>query len=112
MATSLTIAVCTRNRVHRLKRCLDSVQAQVQADGQCELLVVDSAPAGDMVRSVAAAAGARYVATSRPGLDVARNLALQTARGEIIAFIDDDTVATKRRWTCADVAPRGPEAPC
>jgi GT2 family glycosyltransferase len=57
------------------------------------LLVVDSAPAGDMARSVAAAAGARYVATSRPGLDVARNLALQTARGEIIAFIDDDTVA-------------------
>ena len=93
MATSLTIAVCTRKRVDLLKRCLDSVQAQVRTDGQSDLLVVDSVPTGDRVRLVAGAARARYVAVSRPGLDVARNLALRTARGDLIAFIDDDTVA-------------------
>jgi glycosyltransferase involved in cell wall biosynthesis len=93
MSISLTIAVCTRKRAALLKRCLDSLQSQVQADMQSELLVVDSAPTGPEARPIAGAAAARYVVTSCPGLDVARNLALRMANGEIIAFIDDDAVA-------------------
>ncbi|MBI1877416.1 MAG: glycosyltransferase family 2 protein, partial [Chloroflexi bacterium] len=87
----ITIAICTRNRSSQLQCCLASLQPQVE--GQCEILVVDSAPTDSTTQLVTTAAGERYIATSRPGLNVARNLGLRTARGEIIAFIDDDAVA-------------------
>jgi glycosyltransferase involved in cell wall biosynthesis len=91
MKPMITIAVCTRDRPDLLQRCLASLRSQL--DAQTELLVVDSASSSPEVMPVATASGARYVATDRPGLDVARNLALRSARGAIIAFIDDDAVA-------------------
>lgn len=90
MKDILTVAVCTRDRPHLLRRCLSSLQPQM--DLRSELLVVDSAPCVPGVASIATAAGARYVSTTRPGLDVARNLALRSAKGAIVAFIDDDAV--------------------
>jgi cellulose synthase/poly-beta-1,6-N-acetylglucosamine synthase-like glycosyltransferase len=87
-ATS-TIAVCTRDRPDDLVRCLDAL-ARLPDDGQ-EILVVDSASSTDATRtSVARYARVRYVREDRPGLDVARNRALREARGEIVAFTDDD----------------------
>jgi glycosyltransferase involved in cell wall biosynthesis len=62
-------------------------------DAWSELLVVDSASRGPETRLAADVAGARYVGASRPGLDVARNLAWRAANGTIIAYIDDDAVA-------------------
>lgn len=89
--TEISVAVCTRDRPALLQLCLASVQPQI--DALSELIVIDSAPSGPGVASIASAIGARYVMTPRRGLDVARNLALHTARGAIIAFIDDDAVA-------------------
>ena len=86
----ISVAVCTRDRPAQLQRCLASLRRDVDAWG--ELLVVDSAPSGSEGKSIAIGAGARYVATSRPGLDVARNLAVGLALGEIVAFVDDDVV--------------------
>lgn len=98
MATAFTAVICTHDRPLLLKNCLESLQSQTDACG--ELLVVDSAPSGPETRMIAAAAGVRYVATARPGLDVARNLALRMARGAIVAFIDDDAVAAPG-WVAA-----------
>ncbi len=84
-----TVAICTRDRPEDLRACLTAVAA-LPDDGQ-EVLVVDNAPAGDATRRVLADfPGVRYVEEPRPGLDVARNRALQEAGGEIIAFTDDD----------------------
>jgi glycosyltransferase involved in cell wall biosynthesis len=87
-----TVAVCTRDRPDDLARCLAAL-ARLPDDGQ-EILVVDSASAGDATRDVvdrhAALPGLRYVREDRPGLDVARNRALREARHEIVAFTDDD----------------------
>lgn len=88
----VTIVVCTHNRPQLLKRCLASLQPLV--DSQTQLLVIDSAPSNSAPQAIAATAQATYVMTPRPGLDVARNLALHVAQGDIIAFIDDDAVAT------------------
>ncbi len=98
MAKAVTIVICTRDRPSLLQNCLESLKPQVDVYG--ELLIIDSAPSGPEVRMIAAAAGARYVAASRPGLNVARNLALRMARGAIIAFIDDDAVAAPG-WVAA-----------
>lgn len=86
-----TVAVCTRDRPDDLKRCLDGLM-DLPDDGQ-ELLVVDNAPGTDATRAlVASYPKVRYVREDRPGLDCARNRALREARGEIVAFTDDDSV--------------------
>ncbi|HYW49184.1 MAG TPA: glycosyltransferase, partial [Gemmatimonadaceae bacterium] len=87
---SATVAVCTRDRLDDLERCLRALAA-LPPQGQ-EILVVDSASRdGEAVQAlVARHAGVRYVREVRPGLDIARNTALREARNEIVIFCDDD----------------------
>jgi GT2 family glycosyltransferase len=90
---SLTIAVCTRDRPEGLRRCLESVRAATcDAGSPVDLLVVDNASTDPRTAEVAAALGGRCVREPMPGLDVARNRALAEARGDWLAFIDDDAV--------------------
>lgn len=88
-----TVAVCTRDRPEDIKRCLEALLA-LPDDGQ-ELLVIDNCPSTDDTQKIVGSYGerVRYVREDRPGLNVARNRALQVARHEIVAFIDDDAVA-------------------
>jgi GT2 family glycosyltransferase len=89
---SATVVVCTRERPDDLKKCLDSLMALPQ-DGQ-EYLVVDNRPATDATREVVERyPSVRYAREDRRGLDAGRNRAIAEARGEVIAFIDDDAVA-------------------
>lgn len=91
-----TVAVCTRDRTADLQRCLTGL-LQLPDDGQ-ELLVVDNAPSTNATRQlVAAHRRVRYVCEGRPGLNVARNRALHEARGDVVAFCDDDAVPD-RGW--------------
>ena len=97
---SLTVAICTRGRPALATRCLEalvSVLARRSAAGEAvDILVVDNAPADDLTRAAAEAAGVRYVVEPLPGLDFGRNRALTEARGEWIAYIDDDAVIDDR----------------
>ncbi|HEX3159152.1 MAG TPA: glycosyltransferase [Gemmatimonadaceae bacterium] len=89
----VTVAVCTRERPHDLARCLGALERLDYP--ALELLVVDNAPVTDATRRVVEARGARvrYACEPRPGLSHARNLAIATARGTLLAFTDDDVVA-------------------
>ena len=90
---SVTVAVCTRDRPADLARCLESL---IKIDYPAlELLVIDNAPTTDATERLAHERfpSARYVRESRPGLNWARNRAICEARGEIIAYTDDDAVA-------------------
>lgn len=91
---SLTVAVCTKDRPEMLARCLASLQPlRGPASAPAfEVLVVDNATSDDRTRAAAAAAGVRYAAEPRPGLDFARNRAVEEARGDLLAFLDDDVV--------------------
>jgi GT2 family glycosyltransferase len=92
-APGLTAAICTRGRPELLARALDSLVAQVPA--VAEILVVDNAPGSDATRSLVATRfpSVRYVIEPIPGLDFARNRALEVATREVVAFLDDDAVA-------------------
>lgn len=85
-----TIVICTRNRTDDLRQSLQAI-SQLPNDGQ-EILVVDNAPSNDdtwdLVREYGDAV--RYVREDEPGLNNARNRALQEASHEIVAFNDDD----------------------
>jgi glycosyltransferase involved in cell wall biosynthesis len=89
---SLSVAICTRNRVATLGRCLESVLPLQQKHG-FELLVIDNAPPdGATAELVNKVVGARYVLEPCPGLDFARNRAWMEAAGDLIAYLDDDVI--------------------
>jgi O-antigen biosynthesis protein len=88
----VTVAVCTRDRTTDLTRCLDSLRCLDYPT--LDILVVDNAPVSDATERLVRTTytNVRYVLEPRPGLDWARNRAIVEARGEIIAYTDDDVV--------------------
>jgi GT2 family glycosyltransferase/peptidoglycan/xylan/chitin deacetylase (PgdA/CDA1 family) len=89
----MTVIVCTRNRPQRLLRCLHAIQGLRHP--KLEIIVVDNAPADDSTMQLVLElaredARIRYVRETRPGLSAARNRGLREARGEYIAYTDDD----------------------
>jgi glycosyltransferase involved in cell wall biosynthesis len=66
-----------------------------------DIVIVDNAPADDSTRAlVARYPRMRYLCEPRPGLDVARNCAARAARGDIVAYTDDD-VSVDPHWVTA-----------
>ena len=88
----ITVAVCTRDRPGNLARCLGALLRLEYP--RLDLLVVDNAPSSEAVEQLVRASypDVRCVREPRPGLDWARNRAIQEAHGEIIAYTDDDAV--------------------
>jgi glycosyltransferase involved in cell wall biosynthesis len=99
----ITVAICTRDRPEGVERLLRSLSDQASllpiGSAGLDILVVDNAPSSDRTRELAGQRPeVRYAREPRPGLDFARNLALREARGEILAFLDDDVVVD-RYWS-------------
>jgi len=97
---SLTVAICTKDRPDNLARCLKSIlklqNPSSERSPRFEVLVVDNAPSNEQTKEIVASLPTVcYVREPKPGLDFARNRALQEARSEIIAFIDDDVVVDR-----------------
>jgi glycosyltransferase involved in cell wall biosynthesis len=98
---SVTVAVCTRNRADKLVECLEALSAIDYPADLLDILIVDNAPSDDSTRNVVARyPSMRYVREPRPGLDWARNRAVREARGEIVAYTDDD-VSVDPGWVRA-----------
>lgn len=88
----VTVAVCTRDRTADLEQCLEAL---LQLDyPNLEFVIVDNAPSSDATEQLVRNRypQMRYVCESRPGLDWARNRAIIEAKGEIIAYTDDDVI--------------------
>jgi hypothetical protein len=86
----LSIVICTFNRAERLGELCTKLLAEQGAD--YEILVVDDGSTDDTEAVVRAFDDerVRYVHQTNGGLSVARNTGLREARGEIVAFVDDD----------------------
>lgn len=89
MQPVLSILVPTYRRADKLRRALDSVAGAVSASH--EVIVVDDCPEGSG-NSVARQYGARYVhkAGVDRGQSFSRNMGLEIALGQWVAFLDDD----------------------
>lgn len=87
--------ICTHNRDHYLGLAIDSLLSQ-NFDA-FEVVVVDNA-SSDRTREVVEArlndSRLKYVYEPITGLSVARNTGAQAARGSILAYLDDDAIAT------------------
>jgi len=92
------VVVCTHDRPQGLRAALRSLLDQTH--DAYEIIVVDNGPSTDETCQVVAAmadARIRYVLEPRAGLSRARNVGARAARGEIVAYTDDD-VAVDRDW--------------
>ena len=88
----VTVVVPTSGRAGYLEVALDSLRGQ-RTSVQHELLVIDDGST-DGTPDVAERFGARVVRHGeRRSLNTARNTGLREARGELIAFVDDDVYA-------------------
>lgn len=93
---SVTVIVCTYNRAEMLATALNSLNKITMPDSvDWEVLIVDN-NSNDSTRDVAMGFCTsypnrfRYLFESHPGLSYARNAGIQAARGQILAFTDDD----------------------
>jgi GT2 family glycosyltransferase len=89
----ISVVVATRDRPEQLRRCLRSLLRSEYPE--FEIIVVDNAPADSateaLVRGVFGGQ-VRYVREPVAGLARAHNVGLVRARGQVVAFTDDDTL--------------------
>ncbi len=88
----ISVIVCTRDRPHSLERALEPLKHLDYP--QYEVIVIDNASKSTMVKEVIERAGFRCVREDKPGLDRARNRGVKEAQFDIVAYIDDDTLAS------------------
>jgi succinoglycan biosynthesis protein ExoM len=98
----ITVCVCTYKRPLLLERLLDRLGRQ-ETDGRFtySVVVVDNdslRSAERVIASFVAATGlpVEYHVESRQNIALARNKAVESARGDFVAFIDDDELPIER----------------
>ncbi len=84
----LCVVVATRNRPELLSGLLDALPAALRP--QDEVLVVDSASAGDATMRLCATRGVRVLRLDLPGTSRARNAGWRATTAPLVAFTDDD----------------------
>lgn len=96
----ISVVITSKDRAPRLDQTLRSLAAARPANIAWELLVVDNGSRDDtaaIIRRHSTALPIRYLAEPQPGINRARNRALDLARAELLVFTDDD-VRVDRGW--------------
>jgi GT2 family glycosyltransferase len=83
----VSVIVCTHNGARTLPECLEGVRRLSYPEFEL-IVVLDGSSDGSA--EIARAHGARLVTIDHRGLSAARNAGIAEARGEIVAFLDDD----------------------
>jgi glycosyltransferase involved in cell wall biosynthesis len=103
MTMKITVILCTYNRCRSLAKALESVAAQIFSKSvEWEVLVVDN-NSRDETREVVEELDRRhpgrfrYLLEQRSGKSYALNAGISEARGDILAFMDDD-VTVEPTW--------------
>lgn len=103
----ISAIICTHNREQYLGAAIDSLLAQTlaqtpnQTSQRYEIIVVDNASTdstANIVKARLEAAGdsrLRYIYEPKLGLSVARNTGASEAKGQILAYLDDDAEASQ-----------------
>ncbi len=94
----ITAAICTYNRYDTLAMAIESLTAQTLPKDEFEILVIDNSPdhehSADTAEDYRRIANLTWLIEKTPGLSNARNVATRNARSSLIAFMDDDAMAS------------------
>lgn len=92
----LSVVVCTYNRPRLLKNCLQSLALQTLDEQLFEVIVIESSSRENANAALCPDGYPNYRVIREPaaGLSLARNRGWQEARGEFVAYIDDDAQAS------------------
>src|SRR3989442_4554450 len=109
----ISVIVCTYNGARTIRDCLEALERLTYAD--YEVIVVDDGST-DTTAAITRRYSCRLIQTENRGLASARNTGLRAARGQIVAYIDDDaypdpdllTYLANRFLSAAHVGVRGP----
>ena len=104
-----SIVVPFRNAERFLEGCIRSLLAQSYPDDRYEILLVDNASTDRSVELARRHPAVRLLHQPQLGAYAARNLGLDHAQGEIIAFIDSDCEADPGWLAALERALRDPE---
>lgn len=103
----ISICICTFRRPEGLHLAVSSALRQALPDGiAVEIVIVDNDPAGsarptfETLLSNSGGTPIAYFHEAKPGISFARNRCLTVARGQAIAFLDDDEIA-RPNWLLA-----------
>ncbi len=102
-APSITVILCTYNRCRILAKALQSIASSILSDRiDWEVLVVDNNSSDQTSETIAQFCHQyprrfRYLLEPKAGKSYALNSGIRVARGEILAFVDDD-VTVEPTW--------------
>jgi glycosyltransferase involved in cell wall biosynthesis len=104
MYPTVSVVINTLNRSEELKRTLDSFR-WIKYPGEFEIIVVNGPSSDDSDRVISAHLPAiRAGKCELANLSVSRNIGICMARGDIVAFIDDDAIP-EPEWLTQLVSP-------
>jgi glycosyltransferase involved in cell wall biosynthesis len=91
----LSFIVPAHNEQVWLGRCLSAIQTAVGAVGEAhEVIVVDDAST-DATSSIASAYGVRVIRVEHRQISATRNAGAKEAKGDVLFFVDADTLVTE-----------------
>lgn len=92
----ISCIICTYNRDRYLAKALDSLLHQSLPPSLYEIILVDNASTdttAEIARHYQSTPHFSYIYEARQGLSIARNRGISAAKGQYIAFLDDDAIA-------------------
>jgi glycosyltransferase involved in cell wall biosynthesis len=94
---SISVVVCSHDRLHYVRACMESLGHQTVGRHGFETILVDSGSpptvAAEMKRIADETPNTRLVRLDISGVSLARNEGARAATGDYVAYIDDDAMA-------------------
>ena len=94
MKTFISVVICAHNEEKGIAKCIEGVKNQTYPKDNYEIIVVDNA-SSDKTAEVAKDLGVRVVFEKNKGIAYARQRGAESAKGDIVAFTDADTLVPK-----------------